>query len=78
MSDSPITQAVAPAAAPALSGPDGHTEVEEKRSPTSKLVLAPVLVLVVVGIALLIASFDTTRHWFALHTGIIHGGPDQY
>jgi hypothetical protein len=36
------------------------------------------LVLLVVGIALLIAFFSALRHWFALHTGTLHGGPDVY
>src|SRR5665213_1174460 len=36
------------------------------------------LVLLVVGIALLIAFFGAVRHWLALHTGTIHGGPDLY
>jgi hypothetical protein len=32
----------------------------------------------VVGIALIIAFFDALRHWLALHTGTLHGGPDLY
>ena len=36
------------------------------------------LLLFVVGIALLIAFFDVVRHWLALHTGTLHGGPDLY
>src|SRR5579863_2416534 len=32
----------------------------------------------VVGVALLIAFFDAVRHWLALHTGTLHGGPDVY
>jgi len=31
-----------------------------------------------VGISLLIAFFGVVRHWLALHTGTIHGGPDLY
>jgi hypothetical protein len=34
--------------------------------------------LLVVGVAFLIAFFDVVRHWLALHTGTLHGGPDQY
>jgi hypothetical protein len=55
-------------------GPD----VDEPRSPVRKVVLGFFLVLLVVGLALLIAFFDATRHWVALHTGIINGGPDHY
>ncbi len=32
----------------------------------------------VLGIALLIVYFDVVRHWLALHTGTLHGGPDLY
>jgi len=36
------------------------------------------LLLLVVGIALLVAFFGVVRHWLALHTGTLHGGPDLY
>lgn len=36
------------------------------------------IVACVVGLAFLIASFDQVRHWLALHTGTLHGGPDLY
>jgi hypothetical protein len=39
--------------------------------------VAGVLVLILV-VALLIAFLGAFRHWFALHTGTIHGGPDVY
>ena len=32
----------------------------------------------IVALALLIAFFAALRHWFALHTGTLHGGPDVY
>jgi hypothetical protein len=48
------------------------------RSPTKKIVLVLLLVLCVVGIALIVAFFDALRHWVALHTGTLHGGPDLY
>jgi hypothetical protein len=47
-------------------------------SPVKKVVLGLLLVLCVVGLALLIAFFDGVRHWIALHTGTLHGGPDLY
>jgi len=34
--------------------------------------------LLALGIAFLIAFFDVVRHWLALHTGTLHGGPDLY
>ena len=39
--------------------------------------LAGVLLLIVI-VALLIAFIGGLRHWFALHTGTLHGGPDVY
>jgi hypothetical protein len=36
------------------------------------------LLLIIVAVALLIALVGALRHWFALHTGTIHGGPDVY
>jgi len=32
----------------------------------------------IVLVALLIALIGALRHWFALHTGTLHGGPDVY
>ena len=51
---------------------------DEGRTPARKIVLGMLIVLLVMAIALLIAFFSAARHWFALHTGILHGGPDQY
>ncbi len=56
-------------------GPDIE---DQGRSPARKVVLVLFVLAVVVGIALLIAFFDAVRHWFALHTGTLHGGPDLY
>ncbi|MGB9112480.1 MAG: hypothetical protein WCF24_07115 [Acidimicrobiales bacterium] len=36
------------------------------------------LLLLVAGLGLLIAFFGVVRHWLALHTGTLHGGPDLY
>jgi hypothetical protein len=36
------------------------------------------VLLAVVLVALLIAFIGALRHWFALHTGTLHGGPDVY
>jgi hypothetical protein len=36
------------------------------------------LLLAIVCVALLIAFVGALRHWFALHTGTLHGGPDIY
>lgn len=36
------------------------------------------LIVLIVVIALLIAFLGALRHWFALHSGTLHGGPDVY
>jgi len=36
------------------------------------------VIIVIVVVALLIAFVGVLRHWFALHTGTLHGGPDVY
>ncbi len=36
------------------------------------------VVVLIIAVALLIAFFGFLRHWFAVHTGILHGGPDLY
>jgi hypothetical protein len=36
------------------------------------------LVVAILVLALLIGFIGTLRHWFALHTGTLHGGPDVY
>ena len=36
------------------------------------------IVVLILVIALIIAFFGAVRHWFAIHTGTLHGGPDIY
>ncbi len=36
------------------------------------------LIVVILVLALVIGFIGVLRHWFALHTGTIHGGPDVY
>ena len=36
------------------------------------------LILAILVLALLIGFIGALRHWFALHTGTLHGGPDVY
>lgn len=79
MSDpSTTTQATASAPGPAVNGPGTAPGPDEGKRPTRKIALGVFIVLLVIGIALLVGFFDAARHWFALHTGILHGGPDQY
>jgi hypothetical protein len=44
----------------------------------NKVVWVMGLILVIFALALVIAFIGALRHWFALHTGILHGGPDPY
>jgi hypothetical protein len=46
--------------------------------PARRLGFVLFLILLVVGVALVIAFFAAVRHWLALHTGTLHGGPDLY
>jgi hypothetical protein len=36
------------------------------------------LIIAILVLALTIGFIGAFRHWFALHTGTIHGGPDVY
>jgi len=36
------------------------------------------IVVLILVIALMIGFFAAVRHWFADHTGTLHGGPDIY
>ena len=56
----------------------GTDAEDEVRGPVRTMILGVVIVLFVVGLALLIAFFAVVRHWLALHTGTLHGGPDVY
>jgi hypothetical protein len=49
--------------------PGNGTASDEGMGPVRKIILVVFLVLVVVGIALLIAFFGAIRHWAAIHTG---------
>jgi hypothetical protein len=71
-------------AAPPISTPEARSDgVAATNSQTgsggrSRTVRYGLLLILVVGIAFLIAFFDVVRHWLALHTGTLHGGPDLY
>ncbi len=53
------------------------SEIESGGRPR-RLGVGFLLLLLVVGVTFLIAFFDVVRHWLALHTGTLHGGPDVY
>ena len=44
----------------------------------NKVVWLMGLIVAILALALLIGFIGTLRHWFALHTGTLHGGPDVY
>ena len=79
MSDS--TTPVQSIAAP-HGGGDGGTSAsaspEDGRGPARRLGLGFVVLLVTAGIILAIVFFASLRHWVALHTGRLNGGPDKY
>ena len=68
----------APLGADPAAGTSGGLEVHEPRSPFRTVGLGTFLVVVLVALLLLVLFFGALRHWFALHTGIINGGPDKY
>ena len=62
-------------------GTDGGASVDSGTGgpgQSRSLRLPVFLFLLVVGLAFLIAFFSVVRHWLALHTGTLHGGPDLY
>ncbi|MGP8059395.1 MAG: hypothetical protein ACLP9C_07160 [Acidimicrobiales bacterium] len=77
----PVTAPASPgptAPAPAGNGTEGAGTSETDPIPTKKWKWAVFIIVLVVIIALVIAFFDGVRHWIALHTGTLHGGPDLY
>jgi len=70
------TPAPVPDASPAAVPPERVYPPEEPRVAAATLWLVFggfLLVVVIVAFAV-----GAVRHWVALHTGVIHGGPDQY
>ncbi|MCU1489653.1 MAG: hypothetical protein JWM85_1058 [Acidimicrobiaceae bacterium] len=77
-STEPAGSASAPPPLPGNSdGTRVATEVRGVRQPR-RFGAGLFVVLLLVGVAVLIAFFDAVRHWLALHTGTLHGGPDIY
>lgn len=74
-----MTEAEGPAAATDDGrGPGAQAPGFSPASDGNKLVWLLGFILMVVAIAALLALFGPLRHWFADHTGILHGGPDIY
>ena len=66
--------------------PAGHAENAAAPGPPqyppdssgNRVVWVAGLLLLILLLALLLAFLGSFRHWFALHTGTLHGGPDVY
>jgi hypothetical protein len=76
------TESATPAQPGDAAAPGGVTVIPAPACPPDNsgnraVWLGGVLALIVV-VALLIAFVGVLRHWFALHTGTLHGGPDVY
>lgn len=73
------TTASSPTSRPSTENPAnvGPAEIAPSSS-GNRLIFVLVVVLVVIVVAMLIALFGALRHWVALHTGIVHGGPDEF
>jgi hypothetical protein len=81
------TSSPAPPAATQGGGGAGATSTGPSTAPTpefapsssgNRIAWVIGIIVIIVGLAFLIAFFGAFRHWFALHTGILHGGPDLY
>ena len=59
------------------SGPGADVEVVRSGYST-RIGVGGLSLVLLVGIAFLVAFFDVVRHWLALHTGTLNGGPDIY
>ncbi len=81
---SPPTQSSGPTtqASDAVTSPEHSALVPTQTFPPdssgNRAVWLAGVLLVIVVVALLIAFVGGLRHWFALHTGTLHGGPDLY
>lgn len=64
------TAATAPNAAPTPAFPPDNSG--------NRVVWVMGLLIAILLLALLIGFIGVLRHWFALHTGTLHGGPDVY
>jgi hypothetical protein len=61
--------------------PAASTDPLSEFAPTStgnKIAWVLGAIVLILVIALVIGFFGWVRHWFALHTGIVHGGPDEW
>ena len=79
MFDSPAPAQANPATRPEAGNDEANFDSESiRRGQARKFGLGLVFVLVAAGIVLIVVGFAAVRHWVALHTGILNGGPDKY
>jgi hypothetical protein len=79
MSDSPtaVQEGTTPEPNPGMDRMAFDSE-DLHRSRAGRVGLGFALLLVAIGIVLLAVFFAAVRHWLALHTGVLNGGPDRY
>jgi len=79
MSDSTavVQEGATPEPVPGGVQPDFDSE-DPQRSQVRRVGLVLLLAIVGLGIVLLAIFFAEARHWLALHTGVLNGGPDRY
>jgi hypothetical protein len=79
MSDSPtvVQEAATPEPDPGMDQTAFDSE-DSQRGQAGRVGFGLALLIVAVGIVLLAAFFAEVRHWLALHTGVLNGGPDRY
>jgi hypothetical protein len=56
----------------------GAGDLATNPSKTRRWVLGLFVLVLVAGILLIAVFFAAVRHWLAIHTGTLHGGPDLY
>ncbi len=79
MTDSSTTTESVPGAPSAVAGRSGSEAAHgESTSAARRIALGVPIAMLIAGLGLLIAFFAAIRHWTALHTGILNGGPDRY
>lgn len=74
---SPSATGATPNAGGSAGGP-GPSPQFAPSSTGDRLTLVLGIIALIIVLALLIGFYGAFRHWFALHTGTLHGGPDLY
>jgi hypothetical protein len=79
MSDSPAPVQANPAPLPEAGNDQVNFDSQNtRRGQARKIGLGLVIFLIAAGVVLIVVCFAAVRHWLALHTGVLNGGPDKY